>query len=319
MFPFPDRLSLAHTPTPIEPLERISESLNCNIWIKRDDLTGSATSGNKVRKLEFTLARARAMGAQVLITCGGIQSNFKVHLILRGEEPSNSRGNLFLDQLAGAEISYFSPRYYNAHLDFIVSETRDDYIKQGVKPYFITTGASDATGLWGYIAAAQEISQQINCEGMPASFDHIVSATGSGGTQAGLTLGASRYMPNARVTGIAVCDDESYFQNKVREDIEAWATLYQQQIDINQLNIAVYDDYIGPGYARANAEIFECIEMLVRKEGIVLDPVYTGKAFFGMLSEIDAGRIQGDNILFVHTGGIFGLMAQTDRYCEYRS
>lgn len=323
---FPNRISLANTPTPIEPLERLSETLGCKLWVKRDDLTGSATTGNKVRKLEFTLARAREQRANVLITCGGIQSNhcratailgaklgFKVHLLLRGEEPARHEGNLFLDQLAGAEISYFSPKYYSARHDFIISEIMEDYQSKGMKPYFIATGASDGTGIWGYISAAREIAEQTEIE-----FEHIVTATGSGGTQAGLTVGASLYMPDSKVTGIAVCDDEDYFQNKVCEDIRLWNDLYNQTIDPNTLDINVSDKYIGPGYAKANAEIFECIELVTRKEGLVLDPVYTGKAFFGMLSEIEAGNLPGENILFVHTGGIFGLLAQSHEYLTRR-
>lgn len=321
-FSFPDRIPLANLPTPIEPLDRISEKLGCKIWVKRDDLTGSATSGNKVRKLEFTLARAKEQGANVLITCGGVQSNhcrttallgaklgFKVHLLLQGEEPARHEGNLFLDHLAGAEISYFSPKYFFARSDFIVSEIMEEHQSKGMKPYFIPTGASDATGLWGYLAAAKEIADQ-----QEVKFDHIVSATGSGGTQAGLTLGASLYMPDTQVTGIAVCDDEAYFQDKVRRDIQGWCELYNQEIDLDALSINVSDKYIGAGYAKAGSEIFECIELVTRQEGLVLDPVYTGKAFFGMLSEIEAGNLPGENILFVHTGGIFGLLAQTHEY-----
>ncbi len=323
---FPNRISLANTPTPIEPLERLSESLGCKLWVKRDDLTGSATSGNKVRKLEFTLARAREQGANVIITCGGIQSNhcratailgarlvFKVHLLLRGEEPARHEGNLFLDHLSGAEISYFSPRYYNARQDFIVSEIMEEYQSKGMNPYFIPTGASDGTGIWGYISAAKEIAEQTEVQ-----FEHIVTATGSGGTQAGLTVGASMFMPETQITGIAVCDDETYFQNKVRDDIQLWKDLYDETFDLDSLNIKVSDKYIGPGYAKANTEIFECIELVTRPEGLVLDPVYTGKAFFGMLSEIEAGNLPGNNILVVHTGGIFGLLAQTHEYMTRR-
>ena len=325
-FAFPDRIALANTPTVVEPLERLSESVGCRLWVKRDDLTGSATSGNKVRKLEFILARARGQGANVLITCGGVQSNhcratailgaklgFRVHLLLRGEEPDRRQGNLFLDYLAGAEINYFSPKYYNARQDFIVSEVVEHYRSRGMKPYFIPIGASDGTGIWGYISAAEEIAWQKEVD-----FDHIVTATGSGGTQAGLTLGASVYMPDTRVTGIAVCDDQAYFQNKIREDIQLWTDLYGQKIGLENLDVRVADKYIGRGYGKANAEIFECIEMVARAEGLVLDPVYTGKAFFGMLSEIAAGKLSGENILFVHTGGIFGLMAQADEYIASR-
>ncbi len=323
---FPERITLANTPTPIQPLDKLSEKLDCRLWIKRDDLTGSATSGNKIRKLEFTLARARQKGADVLITCGGVQSNhcratailgaqlgFKVHLLLRGEEPREHQGNLMLDQVAGATINYFAPRYYNSRFDFILSEVISDYKSRGMTPYFIPTGASDATGVWGYAAAAEEIANQ-----REVSFDHIVTATGSGGTQAGLTLGASIYMPETTVTGMAVCDDEAYFHKKVLEDLQAWSTLYKHPLDTERLNVNVCDRYIGPGYAKAGREIFECIELVARTEGMLLDPVYTGKAFFGMLAEIDNGNLAGKNILFVHTGGIFGLMAQSNEYQQNR-
>jgi len=323
---FPEKLQLANTPTPIQPLDRLSESLGCRLWVKRDDLTGSATSGNKIRKLEYSLARAKQQGADVIITCGGVQSNhcratallgaqlgFKVHLLLRGEEPQDHQGNLMLDQVAGATISYFAPRYYNSRFDFVLSEVISDYKSQGLNPYFITTGASDATGVWGYVAAVEEIASQ-----REVSFDHIITATGSGGTQAGLTLGASIYMPESRVTGMAVCDDEAYFNNKVHDDLTAWAERYKQPLEVDQLSINVCDQYIGPGYAKAGREIFKCIEMVARTEGIVLDPVYTGKAFFGMLAEIENGNLYGENILFVHTGGIFGLMAQPNEYQQNR-
>ena len=323
---FPERLKLANTPTPIQPLDRLSKDLGCRLWIKRDDLTGSATSGNKIRKLEYSLARAKQQGADVIITCGGVQSNhcratailgaqlgFKVHLLLRGEEPQEHQGNLMLDQVAGASISYFAPRYYNSRFDFVLSEVISDYKSQGMNPYFITTGASDATGVWGYVSAAKEIANQ-----KEVAFDHIITATGSGGTQAGLTIGASIYMPESRVTGMAVCDDETYFKNKVRDDLIAWADQYQQSVEIEQLSINVCDQYIGPGYAKAGREIFKCIEMVARSEGVVLDPVYTGKAFFGMLAEIEKGNLYGENILFVHTGGIFGLMAQPAEYQQNR-
>ncbi|MFX4228686.1 MAG: D-cysteine desulfhydrase family protein [Porticoccaceae bacterium] len=323
---YPERLKLANTPTPIQPLDRLSERLGCRLWIKRDDLTGSATSGNKIRKLEFTLARAKQQGADTIITCGGVQSNhcratailgaqlgFKVHLLLRGEEPQEHQGNLMLDQVAGASISYFSPRYYNSRFDFILSEVVSDYKSSGMKPYFITTGASDATGVWGYVSAAEEIANQ-----REVSFDHIVTATGSGGTQAGLTVGSSIYMPETRVIGMAVCDDEAYFRKKVLADLDAWSEFYKQPVDIDHLSVNVCDRYIGPGYAKAGREIFKCIELVARSEGIVLDPVYTGKAFFGMLAEIESGNLVGDNILFVHTGGIFGLLAQPVEYQQNR-
>ena len=324
-FTYPKRLSLAHLPTPIQKLERLSEEYKTNIWIKRDDLTGSVTSGNKIRKLEFTLAHAREQGANVLITCGGTQSNhcratailgaqlgFKVHLVLRGERPSELDGNLFLDHLAGAEISYFSPKYYNARLDFIVQEISDEYRSQGKSPYFITTGASDATGVWGYINAAEEISHQ--SKAMDTHFDIIACATGSGGTQAGLTVGSVLFDLQAQVLGIAVCDDEDYFLKKVRRDILEWKQEYNLDFDLRKLEINVQDAYVGPGYAKAPSQVFALIERILQLEGIALDPVYTGKAFYGFLEEIKNGDLKSKNALFVHTGGLFGLFAQRAQY-----
>lgn len=322
---YPNRLNLAHLPTPIQKLDHLSQEYGTNIWVKRDDLTGSVTSGNKIRKLEFTLARAKEQGANVLITCGGVQSNhcratailgaqqgFKVHLILRGERPEVVDGNLFLDQLAGAEISYFSPRYYNARLDFIVQEISDEYRAKGVNPYFITTGASDATGVWGYVRATEEIQKQSS--DMNVHFDTVVCASGSGGTQAGLTAGAMLCGLETHVLGMAVCDSEEYFLKKVRRDILEWKQLYKLDFDLRSVKIAVNDVYIGKGYAQAQPEVFALIEKVLRLEGLALDPVYTGKAFYGLLQEISEGNLQSQNVLFLHTGGLFGLFAQRDEY-----
>jgi len=322
---YPKRFKLAHLPTPIQKLESFSTEYDTNIWVKRDDLTDLSASGNKIRKLEFSLARAREEGADVLITCGGIQSNhcratailgaqlgFKVHLILRGEQPEKVEGNLFLDCLAGAEISYFSPRYYNARLDFIVQEVSDEYRDQGKSPYFITTGASDATGVWGYISAAEEIGQQE--KELDIDFDTIVCASGSGGTQAGLSAGSILHNLNTQVLGMAVCDDEKYFMSKVRRDILEWKQLYGLDFDLRDLQISVNDKYIGSGYAKASPEIFSTIEDALRREGLALDPVYTGKAFHGMLQELKEGNLETENVLFIHTGGIFGLLAQQAEY-----
>ena len=322
---YPERLSLALCPTPIQKLERLSEEYGCSIWVKRDDLTGNATSGNKIRKLEFTLPRAKRAGADVLLTCGGIQSNhcrttailgaqngFDVHLLLRGEKPSDIDGNLLLDQLAGATISYFSPRYYSARLDFIMQEVSDEYRAKGKKTYVIPTGASDGTGVWGYIRAAEEIAEQQAALGV--TFDTIVTATGSGGTQAGLTAGAHFSGLTADVWGMAVCDDSTYFRQKVRDDLSEWKTLYQQTLDIDALSINVCDDYVGKRYAKASPPVYSLMEKMLSEEGLLLDPVYTGKAFYGLLSEIRAGNLEGENILFVHTGGLFGLFGYRDQY-----
>ncbi len=189
-----------------------------------------------------------------------------------------------------------------------------EYGRHGRIPFVIPTGASDGIGLWGYVAACEELRDDfIRYQIEPK---HIVCATGSGGTQAGLTAGVELHGIDAKVWGIAVCDDENYFINKVRADLRDWQKRWPQHtLAIEQLPVYVIDDYMGSGYAKAEPEVFETIARVGRSEGIVLDPVYTGKAFHGMLSEIGRGRFDDSNdIVFVHTGGVFGLFPQRDRF-----
>lgn len=326
MIRFPNKLHLAQTPTPLQPLHRLSESIGGpRIWVKRDDLTGCAISGNKVRKLEFVLAQAIEKGADTIITCGGVQSNhcratailgaqlgLKVHLILRGEEPEGqSSGNLFLDQLAGATISHYPVAEYKK-LPALFRQWEQHYSALGNTPFSIPTGASNGTGAWGYVVCAKELADDFQEHQISPSL--IACATGSGGTQAGLTLGAELFHLAAPVLGIAVCDDEAYFQNKVREDMQAWKTEYQQPLDITELDIHVNAEHIGPGYAKATPEVFDTIRSLAKMEGLILDPVYSGKAFHGLIHELKAGRYNNaQDIVFIHTGGLFGLFAQRDQ------
>lgn len=324
---FPQRLALAQLPTPLEPLDRISAEIGGpRIWVKRDDLTGGATTGNKVRKLEFTLAEAISAGCDTIITCGGLQSNhcratailgaklgLKVHLILRGDAQSLPEGNFFLDRLVGAEISCYPLAQYLADLDTILSDTKQQYEAQGRRAWIIPTGASDAVGVWGYIGCAAELQQDFQHHGIRPGA--IVHATGSGGTQAGLTAGAELFQLGARVYGINVCDNEAYFLNKVRQDLRDWQLRYQQGLDIDSLSINVIDGYVGPGYAKATSEVFASIEWVAQREGLIFDPVYSGKAFNGLVKEIQTGRFaQESDIVFVHTGGIFGVFPYRERF-----
>ncbi|MEZ5529087.1 MAG: D-cysteine desulfhydrase family protein [Porticoccaceae bacterium] len=321
MISLPDKLELAQTPTSLQLLSRLSAELGTRIWVKRDDMTGCAISGNKVRKLEFVLAQAMAEGADTLITCGGLQSNhcratailgaqlgLKVHLILRGDAPDQLDGNLLLDSLAGAEISCYPLSQYR-HLPELFEQCSDHYRQQGRKPFLIPTGASDGIGAWGYINATMELAQQLKAQSVDPSA--IICASGSGGTQAGLTLGCALTGLNIPVIGFAVCDDAAYFQAKVREDMRDWHQRYQQSLDVDALDIHVNDSHIGPGYAKATPEVFATICRLAALEGLILDPVYSGKAFHGMLQEIATGQLQkAKEVVFVHTGGLFGLFAQ---------
>lgn len=327
MINYPERLNLAQTPTPFYPLERLSKQLGGpRIWIKRDDLTGAATSGNKVRKLEFLLAEALANGCDTLITSGGVQSNhcrsvallgaqlgLKVHLLLRADIEPKPVGNLLLDQLAGATISHYSLDEYRG-LNKLFNQWQEHYAALGRKAYAIPTGGSNGTGMWGYIAAAEELSQDFQRHAIsPAA---IVHATGSAGTQAGLMLGCQLHQINTQVKAYAVCDNAEYFTRKVRGDLEQWQSQYSPQTDISGLVADTSDEYIGPAYGVAGEEVFECIKEVAALEGILLDPVYTGKAFFGMIEDIKKGKFSqwdGDDIVFVHTGGLFGLFAQQHR------
>ena len=325
MINFPQKLQLAQTPTPLQPLDRISDEVRGpRIWVKRDDMTGCAISGNKVRKLEFVLAQALAEGADTIITCGGAQSNhcratailaaqlgLKVHLILRGDRPSELDGNLLLDYLSGAEVSYYPVNQYQ-HLDQLFEEWQQHYKSLGYQPFSIPTGASNGMGAWGYINCASELADDFTSHAISPSA--IVCATGSGGTQAGLTLGAHLFELNTLILGMAVCDNKGYFLNKVRDDMRAWQKISSSNVDVDAIEIHVNDHHIGPGYAKATPEVFSTIRHLSALEGLILDPVYTGKAFHGLLQEIRAGRfMQANDIVFIHTGGLFGLFAQRDQ------
>ncbi len=245
----------------------------------------------------------------------GARLGFKVHLILRGEAPAEPDGNLLLDHLAGARISHYPKHQYVAELPELFAHWRDHYHAQGHKALCIPTGASDGLGLWGYLAGAQELAADMQAESIGAA--HWVCATGSGGTQAGLTLGAALADLPVDVWGFNVCDDEAWFMNKVAEDIADWQRRFPDRVPqpMPAYRTRVIDGYVGPGYGRATAEVFETIAELARLEGLVLDPVYTGKAFHGMLQEIRAGRFAGRrDIIFVHTGGIFGLFPQRGEF-----
>ena len=331
---YPDRLALAQLPTPLQLLERLSAQFSGpRIWVKRDDLTDCALSGNKIRKLEFTLARALAEGCDTLITCGGVQSNhcratailgarlgLKVHLILRDEElreeglrgdrPSAAPdGNLFLDYLAGAEVSIYPKAEFQSRQRELFEYWSQHYAAQGRKPYLIPTGASDGTGVWAYVHCIEELAGDFQRADIQPS--HIIHATGSGGTQAGLSLGCALHQLDAQVLGIAVCDNAAYFQRKVMADIVDWQSRYKVSSLPENLSVQVNDDFIGPGYSRAGPEVFATIKQLAALEGLLLDPVYTGKAFHGMLTLIEQGYFaDSSDIVFVHTGGLFGLFAQ---------
>lgn len=332
----PERIALAALPTPLIKLNRFSKRLQSEcpnapaIWVKRDDMTGGPEGGNKLRKLEFLMAYAINNGYDTVITCGGLQSNhcratalvgarlgIDVHLVLRGDKPDLFDANLLVDHLAGAVVDCIPLKEYIADLDGLLKDRQNTYARQGKKALIIPTGASDDIGIWGYIEAARELSEDF--KRMNFYPDYIISAAGSGGTLAGLVAGRVLYNMSANIAAVNVCDDATYFQRRVAEDIKGWIERYDlakslelglQVDDITQyhFDVNIIEGYVGPGYAKVTGEVLSTIHELTKLEGIVLDPVYTGKAFHGLVSEIKAGRFDhANNMVFVHTGGQMGL------------
>jgi D-cysteine desulfhydrase len=321
-FTLPERRALAHTPTPIEKLERLSQLFEGpDIFIKRDDLTGIGKTGNKVRKLEFLIAEAQREGAQLLITCGGGQSNharatalaaakvgLKSHLVLRDSAGGDIDGNLFIDRLVGAEVSFITSQQYEQVND-MMHHLAEDYAQKGVKAYVIPEGGSTALGCLGYVVAMDEICRQMKT--LRIEFDHVISAVGSGGTLAGMLLGKSAYGLKAQIHGVNVCDDAPYFQERISNIIREAKRKFGFDLKLQKKDINIIDGYVGKGYGLNRQEEIELIKLVARTEGIILDPVYTVKAMFGLRDQIRKGRFtKSEKVLFWHTGGIFGLFAK---------
>lgn len=308
---------LALLPTPLYKLENLSRETGKNIYIKRDDMTGAALGGNKVRKLEFLLADARAKGADVVLTAGGPQSNHAMltaacaaklgmsAILVLKKRGVLSGGNLILDEIFGAEVRFVDTDSYDgvyAEMERIMADLR----AQGHTPYFIPVGGSVPLGCLGYVNCAKEIANQ--AEDLGVDFDIIVSATGSGGTYAGLTLGAKLFLPGTVSVGIGVCDDP--FEAISLDLMEGTAALLEADVPVDPADIRIHY-HIGPGYAIPSPEGAAAVKRLARTEGILVDPVYTGKAlagFFQLLEEDSAFR-DAENILFLHTGGAGALFA----------
>lgn len=312
---YPAKAALGVFPTPFYKLEAISARYNRNIWIKRDDLCGVALGGNKVRKLEYLLARAQADGCDTVFTTGGAQSNhamltaacaarlgMKCVLLLKKRGVTERLGNLILDEIYGAEVRFLdTDRYEDIYAE--MDRLDGELAKEGRKACHIPVGGSTALGSLGYAECVQELSHQ--SAGVPLA--HIVSATGSGGTTAGLLLGARLYLPQAQVTGIAV--DTDPFDEIVPKLAAGGAELLGVSLDRAPGDFRMVS-HVGQGYAIPNPEDTPYIQELARMEGILLDPVYTGKAWSGMLRLLKEGCFgsQGD-IVFVHTGGAAALFA----------
>jgi len=317
----PPRFSLAQLPTPIErlPLSPDPKS-GVEIFIKRDDLTGSILSGNKVRKLEFLFYDLLASGAKAVITCGGVQSNHcravaaiaamagvECHLVLKGKEPRSMEGNFFLSKLFGAKVKFISVKDYEENVDDIMRNMAGKIRAQGKKTYIIPEGGSDPLGVWGYIKAFQEIKMQ--AESANLKFDTIVTAVGSGGTFAGLYLGAKITDSDIKTLGFAVCRDREHFQRRIFDICLTVQNELNTDLRLDPSEIDIDDRFIGPGYAKIGDTEADFIRNIAANSGLVLDPAYTSKALLGLFACIAEGKFaRGSKVLFIHTGGAWGLM-----------
>lgn len=320
----PPRIPLARTPTPLEPLDALGRELGVRLWIKRDDMTGTVLSGNKIRKLEFVLAEALEQRADVVITCGGAQSNhcrttaaaarrcgLEVELFLRGAREAAVDGNLFLDLLFGATVHALTPAQY-ARRDAIMAARAEELGALGRRVCIIPEGASTPLGALGYVRCAGEIARQAEESGL--SIDAIVSAVGSGGTLAGLIAGAEVHGLDARLIGIPVCDDAAHFRVVVDEILEGLRRAWLPGLAARVPDSCLIDGHAGTGYGLATPSELEQIRDLAVLTGIVLEPVYTNKAFSGLLHLVRSGALRpGSTVVFLHTGGIFGLFPFRDR------
>lgn len=310
------RLRLATTGTPLEELAGAIPGKR--VWIKRDDQTGGAEMGNKIRKLEFSLADALEQGADTIITCGGPQSNhcravalmgarlgLQVHLVQRTNNNLPMDGNLLMARLCGAEVHAYDPDYYQENLPAILEEHRGGLIAAGRKPYVIPSGASHEPGIWGYVTAFEEMAGQMAEKGL--DIDAIVTAVGSAGTIAGLLVGAKLCGPDIPVHGFSVGAPEQLVHSEILRQAQSWGRRYGHDVALTEADVHIYGDYIGEGYALASDEVYRTIGDTARAYGVLLDPVYTGKAFHGMMQEARNGVLKDrQNILFLHTGGVFG-------------
>ena len=306
------KVPLGLFPTPLHRLDRISRLLNTNVFIKRDDLSGVGLGGNKVRKLEYLLAEARQQGAQVVFTTGGAQSNhamltaaaagrlgMKPILILKKRGVTDCVGNQLLERLMGTEVILMDTDDYAD----IYREMDRIGTQLGVPYYKIPCGGSNALGTLGYVDCAAEIREQ------GIRFDYVICAEGSGGTMAGLSLGAKLYLPGTKVYGMMV--DTDPFDEITPALMREAAALLGRDVDIGPDDCHLMD-MCGPGYAIPSEEGNAAVALMAREEGLFLDPVYTGKAFAGLLRMAREGVFrETDRVLFLHSGGAGGLFAIT--------
>ncbi len=316
-----EKLSFGIYPTPMQKHERLSERFGRDIWIKRDDLCGIALGGNKVRKLQYLLAEAKSQGCDTVFTTGGTQSNhamltaacaasldMRTTLFLKHKGKIERKGNLILNDIYGAQVEFVDVDSYEAIYE-VMKEKCEELKVNGRKGYIIPMGGSNALGSIGYISCVEEISEHM--KSINHKCDYLVSATGSGGTTAGLVLGSKKKLMDAKVVGIGIATDD--FKKIVMNLVDEANKLLGMDFTIQEEQLEIVY-HVGEGYAIPNPEDIPAMDQMAKELGILLDPVYTGKAFSKFVTLLEEDYFKGKNdIVFVHTGGAAAIFAVEKR------
>lgn len=313
----PKKLNLSNIPTPVQEIE----FKGTRFLIKRDDYTGTELSGNKIRKLDYLLYEAKRRKCNYIFTCGGDQSNhcrataiaaaalgMKTNLFLWGYNKKHPDGNLFFDKLTGAETTFLSYSEYKKVND-LMSREKDEFEKRGNKAFVIPTGGSNSLGIWGYIDFVEEIYEQK----LLNKISGICLAVGSGGTIAGLMLGLAMRNVNIKLYGVNVVDNQIETRRTILSLVLTFKKDYNINVNVNEENLIILDGYSKEGYKKIAKDKVKLLNEFAKSTGIILDPAYTGKAFFAYHENFLHGK-QASNVLFLHTGGIFGVFPKKKIY-----
>jgi L-cysteate sulfo-lyase len=323
------RVALGHLPTPLEPMDRLSEVLGGpRLWVKRDDCTGLSSGGNKTRKLEYLMADAQKCGADTIITQGATQSNharqttaaaaklgMACHILLEDRTGSNDpnyilNGNVLLDRLHGASVS---KRGGGTDMNAEMEALADKLTQGGATTYIIPGGGSNPIGALGYVNCARELSEQAASTGL--KIDALVHATGSAGTQAGLVTGLAAIQSDIHLLGIGVRAPQEKQEQMVFDLAERTAAHLDTGLSIKRSDVRANCDYVGPGYGLPTDGMIAAVKLLAQTEGLLFDPVYSGKGLDGLIDQVRKGYFDGMNdVVFLHTGGSAALFGYTETF-----
>ena len=316
----PNKIKLANLPTPIEQLNFRGRK----ILVKRDDYTGTDFSGNKIRKLEYLLYEAKRKKADIIFTCGGEQSNhcratvsaaarlgIRTKLFLWGKDSDSAEGNLFLSKMYGADISFLNKRNY-VNVNEIMFEEKESLNKKGKNVYVIPEGGSTTLGIWGYISFIEELKNQIDSRKIKG----IMVAAGTGGTVAGMLVGAARFKLKLKVFAVNVLYNKKEITDKILQLAQGVISEYKLDCKIEQFAFEVIDGYSKEGYKNISPDKVKLINGLSKDTGMLLDPAYTGKTFTAYYN-LFFKKNKGNQIIFLHSGGLFGAFSKRKKYLNY--